>query len=282
MAGPAAWRASSGSIRPPDTLAPLNTLGWILLFTVLGGLISALVAGSFLLVNEALRARALPYLVAFATGALLGAALLGLLPEAVEHAGKAGVAGIGAAVLAGIALFFVLEKLVLWRHCHEDHCETHVPLAGQRDHASAVMMVIGEGVHNALDGVLIAAAFLTDVRLGIMAGVAVMTHEIPSEVGNFAVLLHGGFSRGKALLFNIGTSLTAIVGALLGYLALSQALAALPYALGVSAASLLYVAVADLIPGLHRRVDPRTSFWQVVLMSAGVAVIYAVERIAAH
>lgn len=260
----------------------MNTLSWIVLFTVLGGLASALVAGSFLLLGESVRARALPYLVAFATGALLGAALLGLLPEAIEHVGARGVTGIGVSVLAGIALFFILEKLVLWRHCHEDHCETHVPHPGHRDHTSAVMMIIGEGVHNALDGVLIAAAFLTDVRLGIMAGVAVMTHEIPSEVGNFAVLLHGGFSRSRALLFNVGTSLTAILGALAGYFALSQALQALPYALGVSAASLLYVAVADLIPGLHRRVDPRASLWQVLLMSAGIAVIYAVERILAH
>ena len=260
----------------------MNTLSWIVLFTLLGGLFSALVAGSFLLLRESTRTRSLPYLVAFATGALLGAALLGLLPEAVEHAGEGGVGRVGAALLGGIALFFILEKLVLWRHCHEDHCETHVPDAGHRDHASAVMMLIGDGVHNALDGVLIAAAFLTDINLGIMAGVAVMTHEIPSEVGNFAVLLHGGMSRSKALLYNLGTSLTSILGGLVGYFALSQAMALLPYALSVAAASLLYVAVADLIPGLHRKVDPRTSFWQVVLMSAGVAVIWALEQIVPH
>ena len=144
------------------------------------------------------------------------------------------------------------------------------------------MLLVGDGVHNALDGVLIAAAFLTDVNLGIMAGIAVMTHEIPSEVGNFAVLLQGGMSRSRALVFNVGTSLTSILGGLIGYFALSQALPALPYALGVSAASLLYVAVADLIPGLHRRVDPRASIWQVVLMTAGVLVIYGVERVIPH
>jgi zinc and cadmium transporter len=260
----------------------LNTLTWIVLFTVLGGALSALVASSFLLLQERVRTRALPYLVAFATGALLGAALLGLLPEAIELSGRHHIQTVGVSLLGGIALFFVLEKLVLWRHCHEDHCETHVPHVDPRDQASAALMLVGEGVHNALDGVLIAAAFLTDINLGIMAGLAVMTHEIPSEVGNFAVLLHGGMSRARALVSNLATSLTSILGGIVGYFALSHALAALPYALGVSAASLLYVAVADLIPGLHRKLDPRDSFWQVVLMSAGVLVIWGVELIVPH
>ena len=264
-------------IPPPDTLAPLNTLSWIVLFTLLGGLFSALVAGSFLLLRESTRARALPYLVAFATGALLGAALLGLLPEAVEHAGEGGVGRVGAALLGGIALFFILEKLVLWRHCHEDHCETHVPDASHRDHASAVMMLVGDGVHNALDGVLIAAAFLTDINLGIMAGVAVMTHEIPSEVGNFAVLLHGGFSRRKALLWNVISSLTAVLGGFVGWFAFREAMALLPYALAVAAASLLYVAVADLIPGLHKRTDLRAGAFQVVWIGIGVALVMVAE-----
>ena len=162
----------------------MNILSWIVLFTFLGGVVSAFVAGSFLLLSERTRSRALPFLVAFATGALLGAALLGLLPEAIQRAGEHAVSSVGISLLGGIALFFILEKLVLWRHCHEDHCETHVPHAGHQDHASSVMLLVGDGVHNALDGVLIAAAFLTDVNLGIMAGIAVMTHEIPSEVGN--------------------------------------------------------------------------------------------------
>jgi zinc and cadmium transporter len=260
----------------------LNTLAWIVLFTFLGGAMSAFVASSFLLLQERVRTRALPYLVAFATGALLGAALLGLLPEAIELSGEHHIQTVGVSLLGGIALFFILEKLVLWRHCHEDHCETHVPTADHRDRASASLMLVGEGVHNALDGVLIAAAFLTDTNLGIMAGIAVMTHEIPSEVGNFAVLLNGGMSRARALLSNLATSLTSILGGVAGYFALSHALQALPYALGVSAASLLYVAVADLIPGLHRRVDPRASFWQVVLMSAGVGGIWTVEYLVPH
>jgi zinc and cadmium transporter len=256
----------------------VTTLGWILLFTFLSGFASALAAGSFLLLSESARARSLPHLVSFATGALLGAALLGLLPEAIQSAGPGGVEGVTISVLAGIGLFFVLEKLVLWRHCHSDHCETHVPEHTHRDKSSATLILVGDTVHNALDGVLIAAAFLTDVRLGVVAGLAVIAHEIPSEVGNFAVLLHAGMSRARALVYNLAVSLGSLVGGLVGYYFLSQAVAALPYALGVSAACLLYVAVADLIPGLHRRVDAGAGVAQVLLIALGVGVIAAAEH----
>jgi zinc and cadmium transporter len=258
----------------------VTTLGWILLFTFLSGFASALLAGSFLLLSETMRTRSLPHLVSFATGALLGAALLGLLPEAIESAGPGGVEGVTISVLAGIGLFFVLEKLVLWRHCHSDHCETHVPEHSHRDKSSATLILVGDTVHNALDGVLIAAAFLTDVRLGVVAGLAVIAHEIPSEVGNFAVLLHAGMSRARALFYNLAVSLGSLVGGLVGYYFLSQATSALPYALGVSAACLLYVAVADLIPGLHRRVDAGAGVAQVALIALGVAVIAAAEHFA--
>jgi zinc and cadmium transporter len=263
----------------------VTLLGWIITFTLLGGIVSATVASTFLLVSERRRQRALPLLVAFATGALLGASLLGLLPEAFGRAGPDGWQGVGLSILAGIAVFFVLEKLVLWRHCHADDCETHAHGshgADPRDRAAGPMMLIGDGVHNLLDGVLIAAAFMTDTSLGILTGIAVMAHEIPSEVGNFAVLLHAGYSRVRALVWNLATSLTSILGGVLGYLALTRVQHVLPYALGVSAASLLYVAVADLIPGLHRRVGTRESVWQVVLMAAGVGVIVTVEWLAPH
>jgi zinc and cadmium transporter len=189
---------------------------------------------------------------------------------------------VGLSILAGIALFFILEKLVLWRHCHADDCETHAHGADPRDRAAGPMMLLGDAVHNLLDGVLIAAAFMTDLSLGILTGIAVMAHEIPSEVGNFAVLLHSGYSRLKALAWNLATSLTSIVGGVIAYFALSRVMHLLPYALGVAAACLLYVAVADLIPGLHRRVGTRESVLQVVLMAAGVGVIVLVEHLAPH
>jgi len=259
----------------------MSVLLWILLSTLLGGLLSAGLASLFLLFSKQRRAQWLPHLISFATGAMLAAALLSLLPEAIANVGPARVPAIGAALLAGIGLFFVLEKLVLWRHCHTDDCESHVPHGVARDRAAGWLILIGDGIHNAFDGVLIAAAFLTDVKLGIVTALAITAHEIPQELGDLAVLLHAGMSPLRALLFNIASGLTSIIGGLLGYFALSQALEMLPYAIAVAAASLIYVAVADLIPGLHRRVDPRGSLMQVLLIGLGVAVIAGAE-IALH
>jgi zinc and cadmium transporter len=266
-------------------MADMNILAWVVGFTLLGGVAGVMLAGIFLLVPERSRTRALPLLVAFATGALLGAALLGLLPEAIEKA-HGNYAGVGMSLLGGIALFFVLEKLVLWRHCHEDHCETHAPEHGHghdaHQRAPGVMILIGDTMHNVLDGVLIAAAFLVDVPTGIMTGVAVLAHEVPSEVGNFAILLHSGMSRAKAFSWNLITALGAVIGGVVGYFALSAVMPALPYALGVSAASLLYVAVADLIPGLHRKTDARSGILQVILISLGVVLVASVEHFLTH
>jgi len=252
----------------------VSTLALIVLFTTLSGALSALIAGAFLLLPETNRQRLLPHLVSFATGALLGAALLALLPHAVEGAGPGNTHRVGLALIAGILAFFVLEKLVLWRHCHDDPCEAHAPQQRHRDRASATLILWGDGFHNALDGVLIAAAFMTDAHLGIVTAVAVFAHEIPQEIGDLAILVNGGMGRARALWVNVAVSLTSVIGAVLAYLALGSALYVLPYALAVAAASFLYVAVADLIPGLHRRIDVRTSVQQVVLILLGMVVIY--------
>jgi zinc and cadmium transporter len=258
----------------------MTVLTWIIFATLLGGLLSAALASLFLLLGEARRARLLPHLISFATGAMLAAALLGLLPEAVADVGPGRVQGIGAALLAGIALFFVLEKFVLWRHCHTEDCESHqVPDSKHRDRAAGWIVLVGDGVHNGFDGVLIAAAFLTDIRLGVLTTIAITAHEIPQELGDLAVLLHAGMTPLRAMLFNAASSLTSIVGGLAGFLALKGTLDLLPYAISVAAASLIYVAVADLIPGLHRRVDPAGSVMQVVLIGAGVGVIAAAEAV---
>ena len=251
----------------------MSTLALILGFTAAVGALSALIAGFFLLLPEERRNAILPHLVSFATGALLGAALLALLPDAIVAAGPGHTQGIGIALVAGIIAFFMLEKMVLWRHCHADPCEAHAPQDHHRKRASATLILWGDGFHNVLDGVLIAAAFLTDVHLGIVTAVAVFAHEIPQEVGNLAVLLHGGMTRRRAFLLNILINLTSVIGAGVGYFLLASTLQALPYALAVAAASFLYVAVADLIPGLHRRVDARTSVQQVLLIVLGIMVI---------
>lgn len=260
----------------------MNTLLWIIFATVVSGVLSCLAASLFLLLPARQRETLVPHMVSFACGALLGAALLGLIPHAVIGAGSDKVHEVGIALIAGIGLFFVLEKFLLWRHCHDDHCDEHAVDDHHGHHrarqkASGSLVLVGDALHNVLDGVLIAAAFLTDVHLGIVTAVAIAAHEIPQEVGNFAVLLHSGMTRGRALAMNLLTSLTAVIGGVIGFYALGTALAALPFALAVAAASLLYVAVADLIPGLHRRVDPRSSVMQVLLIGAGIAMIAFAE-----
>jgi zinc transporter ZupT len=370
------------------------------MFTAVGGIASAAFAGLFLLLPEQTGLRMLPHFVSFATGALIGAALLGLLPEAMETVGPGGAHAIGVALVVGLGVFFIIEKLVLWRHAHSHEREdpaarevvahgvtdalaradgdggadqavgvvrrsdanraiaageretlrsvgvspghTAVAFAGggsdvrvdrgeadgggrhggaahgngghgsgeayrsvghgsgdahgsgghehahrpehhghdhSRDGAAGVLVLIGDSIHNALDGILIAAAFLTSVPLGLVTTLAVAAHEIPHRVGDFALLLHAGMSRQRAMFLNMATGLASVLGGIVAYFGLSKAQDALPYALALAAAGFLYIAVAGLIPGLHRRADPRTSLAQVVLMGMGVGVIALAESL---
>ncbi len=270
-------------------------LGWILASTAVGSIASAGGAAAFLAVPERLCLKVLPHLVSFATGALLGAALLALLPEAIQAAGPGAARGIGLALLAGFGLFFVIEKLVLWKHAHSHEGEEHLPHAGHdhghvhgpgagpahaRERAAGALVLVGDSVHNALDGLLIGAAFLTDVSLGLVTTLAVAAHEVPHRVGDFVILVHSGMSRGRALALNVATGLAAVAGGLIAWFGLRGASGVLPYALALAAAGFLYIAVAGLIPGLHRRADPRTSILQVLLIGAGVALIAVAEDLA--
>jgi zinc and cadmium transporter len=260
----------------------------ILLCAALGGIASAAFAVALLWIPAERSARMLPHFVSFATGALLGAALLALLPEAMQTAGPAGAHGVGTALLVGLGVFFVIEKLVLWWHSHDeedahvhthDHGHGHAHDHGHGGHASGVLVLVGDSIHNALDGVLIAAAFLKDPSLGLLTTFAVAAHEIPHRVGDFALLVHAGFSQRRALVLNLATGIASVVGALIAYFALKQAMGALPYALAFAAAGFLYIAVAGLIPGLQRRADPRTSAIQVLLISLGIVTIAVAERL---
>ena len=270
-------------------------LAWIIVFSAVGGIASAAFAVVFLWLSEERAARVLPHCVSFATGALLGAALLALLPEAIGRAGVAGSRALGAVLIAGLGVFFVIEKLVLWWHTrgeeeggHGAHSQAgHSHGGGQgrehgsgREHASGVLVLVGDSLHNALDGVLIAAAFLTSVSLGLVTTLAVAAHEIPHRVGDFAILVHSGFSRARALLLNLATGLASVIGAIAAWYGLRGALGALPYALSFAAAGFLYIAVAGLIPGLHRRADPGTSAIQVLFIGLGVAVVALAEGVA--
>jgi zinc and cadmium transporter len=244
----------------------VRPLAWAVGLTVLGSLGGVVVASVLLLCNERIRLKLVPWLVSYAVGTLLAVALLVLLPEALAHLSAKRVLG---SLLGGIIIFFVLEKLVLWRHCHTHDCEAHG--------LAAPMVLVGDGFHNFLDGVVIGTAVLTSVPLGISTALAVMTHEIPQELGDFAILLHAGYSRQKALVLNIISGLSAIVGAVFAIYTLNWLPAVSEYVLAVSAASFLYIAMADLIPDLHRgRTDAKT-FRQLALVFGGIITIIALS-----
>lgn len=253
----------------------MQLIYWIILFSLLGGVLSVLAASVFLMIPEPWRSRVLPHSVSFAIGALLGAAFLALLPHAITGEPRVDIHDLGLTVLLGMLAFFLLEKMVIWRHCHTTHCEAHTPHDHHNEHkAAGTLILIGDGLHNLVDGVLIAAAFMTDIHLGIVTSLAVATHEIPQEIGDFAVLLDSGFSRARALWYNVLVSLTTVVGALLAYYSLAGMTQVLPYILAIAAASFIYIAVADLIPGLHKRTQFSATVQQVLLIGAGILVIY--------
>lgn len=252
------------------------TLTWIVLASIAGGLLSVC-AAAFALV---LRAAWVPMLVSFAIGTLLGAAFLEVIPHAFEQGEPHQTA---LAILGGILGFFLLEKLLLWRHSHE-HGEGTEPLHHHEHSRAGALIVVGDTVHNFVDGVLIAAAFLQSTELGLITAIAIVAHEIPQEVGDFLVMLHSGYSRGKAFALNILSSLGSVAGGVLGYFTLSGYEDWESTLLGIVAASMIYVAVADLIPGLHKRPELRATAQQALLIAAGVAVIALVRALsgAAH
>lgn len=250
----------------------MNLLAWIILFTLIGGILSVACAALLLLIPNVHHPRILPHGVSFALGALLSVAFLDILPDALLTAGSEHAESLLATVLVGILMFFLLEKLLLWRHCHADHCETH---SEEHFHQPAgTLIVVGDAIHNFVDGILIAAAFLTDIKLGIVTSLAVAAHEIPQEVGDFAILLQSGYGRGRALAYNLLSSLATMVGGVLAYFSLEHVHGWLPYILALAASSFIYIAVADLIPSLHQKTTARAAVQQVGLIVAGVLVIY--------
>jgi zinc and cadmium transporter len=287
--------------------AQISTLTWIVMVSLFGGVLSVSLAALFAL---NLRTAWVPMLVSYAIGAMLGAVFLEILPHAFQVASS--VESVSITVLLGLFLFFVLEKLVIWRHCHGDHCEVHaihtekdcpethpeaasegakykavaavapsILHAHSHSHAhhhdsgrSGLMIMIGDTFHNFIDGILIAAAFMVDVKLGMVTALAIIAHEIPQEVGDFLILLHSGYSKKQALIFNLVSSLATLVGGLIAYFALQFVQSWIPIILGLAASSLLYVAVADLIPGLHKRTELKATISQVLLIGFGVGTIW--------
>jgi zinc and cadmium transporter len=235
--------------------------------SLLGGVVSVLLAATVLAVRPAHVERALPRLISFSTGTLLGAALLGMIPHAAETLPVATMAPV---VLAGIISFFVLEKLLVWRHCHRHDCDVHA--------SSGPLLLIGDAVHNFVDGVVIAGAFLISTPLGLTVALSTIAHEVPEEIGEFMVYLNSGYSRRRALFLNTVTSLTSVVGAILGYFFLSQARTVGPYLLSVAAAGFLYVALADLVPAQRGKTSIGLTLLDLVSVIAGIGVIALVAR----
>jgi zinc and cadmium transporter len=264
----------------------MPVLAWILAACIAGGLVSVLLAS---LVAFRVQAKLVPVLVSYAVGALLGAVFLDILPHLFEQTVDYG--GTAALILFGLLGFFMLEKALLWRHHHggglgeegghgHGHGGGHAHLDDRG--RSGWMIVAGDSFHNFTDGVIIASAFLADLKLGVVTAAAIVAHEVPQEVGDFLVLLHSGFSKTRALALNALSSLAAVAGALLGYFALSVAQEWVPRILAISAAGMLYVAVADLIPGLQRRTRLGESLLQVAFIGLGILTLWGVHVALGH
>lgn len=258
----------------------MTTLAYILLACFLGTVLSIALAA---LVAFRARAKWISVLVSYAVGALLGAAFLDILPHLFEETKHP--ARTAAFILFGLLAFFMLEKLLLWRHHHHHSDEEEAEAEEQMRHAghdhgrSGWMIIFGDAFHNFTDGVIIAGAFLADVKLGVVTSLAIIAHEIPQEIGDFVVLLHSGFSKRRALFWNLMSGMSAMLGGLLAYFALSHVSAWIPDILAFAAASMIYVAVADLIPGLHKKTALSDSLGQVTFIALGIGSIWVIHAV---
>ncbi len=255
--------------------------GFVVLMGLLGSLGALVPAAVVLFIPDGRRRQVMPYLLSYATGTMLATAIIGLIPEALEHIS---IFHVGIALLAGLVLFFVLEWAVIWRHAHGDlsddggldhgyvHGHTH-----ERGKQTGMLVLIGDAVHNMADGIAIGAACVASPGLGLVTTLAVLGHEVPQELSDFTILLSSGFSRWRAFFWNTLSGLGTLVGVVAAYGGLGYAEAIVPYALSVAAASFLYIGLADLVPGLHGRVGAAKGVWQFAMMIAGMVTIGALS-----
>ncbi len=242
-----------------------------MLATTIAGVVSISAAAVF---SFALLSKMVERMVSLSVGILLSTSLLHALPEAFES--KADTRALFATLLGGLLAFFLLEKLAILRHSHHHEGDGHSHAHGHDAHEAGKagwMILVGDGLHNFTDGILIAAAFLANPNLGLVTGLAIIAHEIPQEIGDFIVLLNAGFSRKRAYLYNLICSLMAIGGGLLGYATLEKASNWIPYVLVVASSGFIYIAVSDLMPQMQRRATMRETIPQVILIAVGVAVV---------
>ncbi|MCX6819488.1 MAG: ZIP family metal transporter [Candidatus Aenigmarchaeota archaeon] len=239
------------------------TLAWILLSTFLVSIISFIGILTFV-IKERLLERLLLILVSLAAGALMGGAFLHLIPEATEFGSNI----VFVYILVGFAVFFLIEKILHWRHCHKEKCP---------EHTFVYMNLIGDGVHNFIDGLIIAASFVTDFNLGIVTTLAVALHEIPQELGDFGVLVYGGFKKMRALFMNFLSAVTAIAGGIIGYFIAGYSTSFLMFVLPFAAGGFIYIAAADLIPEIRKEASLKKSLLNFSVFVLGVLIIYALK-----
>ena len=234
----------------------------ILVFSILGSIGVILTTSFFFLIKDKTQKLLVPCLVSYATGTLLSAAFLGMIRQALVSTNSLLVLSF---VLGGIICFFFMEKLIIWRHCHDEECEVHG--------TAGPILLIGDAFHNLIDGVIITASFLISFEFGVAISISVIAHEIPQEVGDFAILINAGYSKKKAFFLNLISSLTTIPGALISYFVLEKINSIIPYVMAISAASFIYIALSDLTPELHHKLGFNTNFRQIILILAGIVTI---------
>jgi zinc and cadmium transporter len=233
-----------------------------MVFSLLGSVGSLAGAYVLLVFPDRMRIMLIPSLISYATGTLLASAFLGMLPKALASAPSSFIL---LTVLCGMITFFLLEKLVIWRHCHVQNCEVHA--------TAGPLILLGDAFHNFVDGIVIAAAFLSSIPLGLTTALAVIAHEVPQETGDFAILMESGYSKKKAFYYNFLSSIATLPGSLVAYFWLKSAQPAIPYILAFSAASFIYIASADLIPHLHHKSDLQSGIVQFTLLLCGVGTV---------
>ncbi len=246
---------------------------WIILFSVLGSVGAILAASIFILIGERIQKKLVTALLSFATGTLLTAALIGLIPEAIEAAGEPHL--ITMVILGGILFFFFLEKFLIWRNCQVNDCEIH-------NQAPGPLILIGDAFHNFTDGIVIAASFLANFGVGLAAGITIIMHEIPQETGDFAILLNNGMSKKKALIYNLLSSSATIPSAIISYFVLDIFQTTVPFFLAISAASFLYIALSDLTPQLHQKTESKEILKQLILVVLGILIMVLVIFLGGH
>jgi len=247
----------------------MEALIWSICATIIVSLI-ALIGIISLSIKEKVLKKILLVLVGFSAGALMGGAFLHLLPEALE---KTNYNIVVMALLSGFIIFFIMEKFLKWHHCHKGKCDVHT---------FTYMILFGDSVHNFIDGIIIAASFIVSVPFGIITTIAIIAHEIPQEIGDFAVLIYGGFTKFKALLFNFLTALTAVLGAVFGYFLSGLTENIIHFVLPFAAGGFIYIAACDLIPELHKEVELKKSLWSLSFFIMGILFMWLIKFVFEH